>query len=58
MTFNCEYCNYNTEYKSYLKRHKAFSHNIDVLWFYCDQPNCDHKCKLNSDLKQTQSICS
>ena len=52
MTFNCDKCDFNTEYKSTLKRHKASVHNIDVRWFYCDQPNCDHKCKHNSDLKR------
>ena len=35
-----------------MKQHKANIHYIDVNWFYCDQDECDFKCKNNSHLKE------
>jgi hypothetical protein len=44
-------CSYATSMISDLKRHKAYIHNINVIWFECDQINCDYRCKSNSGLK-------
>ena len=48
----CDVCGYETKQTSHLKSHRAFKHNIGVVWRYCDQPDCDFKAKQASSLTQ------
>ena len=55
--FECDQpgCKYKAKYKSYLKTHKSFRHNIGVTWHSCDQPGCKYKAKTASHLKRHKS---
>ena len=44
-------CNYVGR-SDYMKAHKASKHGIGVVWFACDQDNCDHKAKQAQQLKK------
>ena len=39
-----------------LKNHKAVRHGINVVWYSCDQDNCDYKAKRAGHLKNTNEI--
>ncbi|GMI11672.1 hypothetical protein TrLO_g5490 [Triparma laevis f. longispina] len=45
----CKYMNGNSYY---MKVHKAAKHGINVVWFSCDQDNCDYKAKQAGSVKQ------
>lgn len=45
-------CNYKSNQKYRVKRHKRNVHNIDIIWHYCDIDNCDHKEKEKTHLKR------
>jgi hypothetical protein len=48
----CDVCGYETKQTGHLKRHKAFKHGENVVWFRCDKPDCDFKVKEKGSLKQ------
>jgi len=48
----CNQCEYKTNDKTKLKRHKASIHGIDVIWHPCDEEGCNFKCKEKKYLKR------
>ena len=45
-------CKYKAKYPSFLKRHKAYIHNIGVTYHYCDVSGCKYKSKQKGTLKR------
>jgi len=45
-----EGCEYTTDFKSNMTRHKAGIHDIGVIWKYCDVDGCEYKCKHKTHL--------
>ena len=45
-------CQYKTSMSVSMKNHKAAKHGIDVVWYSCDQDNCDYKAKRTWMIKQ------
>ncbi|GMI05541.1 hypothetical protein TrLO_g11649 [Triparma laevis f. longispina] len=39
-----------------MKSHKAAKHGINVVWFSCDQDNCNFKAKSAREIKRHQII--
>ncbi len=52
MIFKCDLCEYVSKSKGHLKRHQAYKHDIDVIYYYCDVEDCKYKAKSNSGLKK------
>jgi len=52
--YSCDQLNCNKKFKNIciLKHHKAFVHDIDVIWHHCDQLNCNSKFKTKGHLKR------
>ena len=53
----CDLCDYKSDRKGNLNRHKALIHGIGVIWYKCgekcdDGSVCEKECKQTSDLKQ------
>ena len=48
--FNCDLCEFKCKRKSYIKYHKQYIHNINVVYVYCNL--CEYKCKQKNTLNQ------
>ena len=48
-------CEYTSKYKSHIKQHQAYIHDINVQWVYCGIGDCDYKAKQKSSIKQHQA---
>ena len=46
-----ENCSKRCKRKYDLKTHKAYVHDIGVVWHYCDEENCSKRCKRLGNLK-------
>lgn len=55
MSFKCDLCDYVTNYKSSIKTHKRYRHDIDLQWYSCDQEGCNFKSKYKSSIKKHKS---
>ena len=49
---SCEHCDYKSNYRSNLVRHKANKHNIGVKWHNCNYKECGKKFKTSGVLKR------
>ena len=45
-------CDYKSKIKGNLRKHKAFVHDIDVVYYLCDVDGCEYKTKTTSNLRQ------
>ena len=47
----CRGCKYQSKWKGQLKKHKAFIHDIDVVYHFCTENGCDYVAKQPGQLK-------
>ena len=45
-------CKYKAGVTSSMKSHKAAKHGINVVWFSCNQDNCNYKAKHAGNVTQ------
>ena len=52
--YQCDFdgCFYSSNRPSRLIRHRAYIHDIDVVWHHCDQEGCEFKTKDKDTLKK------